>query len=388
MADTASIDAAMRAATSDGMVAGVVAMACSADGLLYEGSFGTADLATSAPMQPDAIFRLASMTKAITSAAAMRLVEEGRLSLDAPIGDVLPHLAARQVLDGFADDGTPRLRPAVGEVTLRQLLSHSAGYSYEFWNADYSRMCNGLGIAALPGSHEELARIPLLFDPGTAWNYGINTDIVGYAIEAATGQELGAYLREAITGPLGMDDTTWALTEAQKPRVVGTHQRQPDGTLVPTNRPPPKGPGFLAGGGGLLGTAADYLRFLRMLLNGGSLDGATILRPETVAAMGRNQLGSIPVTPMRTAMPMLSYDVDLFPGTTPGWSLAFLTNPEPGPHGRPAGSLAWAGMLNTYYWLDPSNGLAGVVMTQSFPFADPHALGLLAALERGVYAGR
>ncbi|MCX7382178.1 MAG: serine hydrolase [Alphaproteobacteria bacterium] len=292
------------------------------------------------------------------------------------------------MLDGFADDGTPRLRPAAGPVTLRQLLSHSAGYSYEFWNADYTRMCKGLGIAALPGSHEELARIPLLFDPGTAWNYGISTDIVGHAITAVTGRDLGEYLRDEITDPLGMADTTWSLTDAQRLRVAGTHQRQPDGTLVSTSRPPAKGPGFLAGGGGLLGTAADYLRFLRMLLNGGTLDGATILRPETVAAMGRNQLGAIAVTPMRTAMPMLSFDVDLFPGTTPGWSLAFLTNPAPGPHGRPAGSLAWAGLLNTYYWLDPANGLAGVVMTQSFPFADPKALALLAALEQGTYAGR
>lgn len=388
MVDTSGIDAALRAATESGAIAGVVAMSASADGVLYEGSFGTADLATGAPMRMDAIFRLASMTKAITSAAVLQLVEQGRLALDAPIGEVLPHLADRQVLDGFADDGTPRLRPAAAPVTLRQLLSHSAGYSYEFWSADYARMCKALGIAALPGSHEELARIPLLFDPGTAWNYGINTDIVGYAIEAATGQDLGAYLRDNITAPLGMVDTTWSLSDAQKPRVAGTHQRQPDGVLVPTNRPPPKGPGFLAGGGGLLGTAADYLRFLRMLLKGGTLDGATILRPESVVAMGRNQLGSIPVTPMRTAMPMLSYDVDLFPGTTPGWSLAFITNPAPGPHGRPAGSLAWAGMLNTYYWLDPANGLAGVVMTQSFPFADPKALDLLAALERGTYAGR
>lgn len=387
MVDKTAIGSALRAATDSGAVAGVVAMSASAEGTLYQGAFGTTDLATSAAMRPDAIFRLASMTKAITSVAAMQLVEQGRLQLDAPIEAVLPHLAGRQVLDGFAEDGTPRLRPAAGPVTLRQLLSHSAGYSYEFWNADYTRMCKGLGIAALPGSHAELARIPLMFDPGTSWNYGINTDIVGYAIEAATGRDLGDYLREAITGPLGMADTTWSLSEAQNARVVGTHQRQPDGVLVPTNRPPPKGPGFLAGGGGLLGTAADYLRFLRMLLNGGTLDGATILRPETVAAMGRNQLGDIPVTPMRSTMKMLTHDVDLFPGTIPGWTLAFLTNPEPGPHGRARDSLAWAGLLNTYYWLDPTHDRAGVVMTQSFPFADPHALGLLAALERGTYAG-
>ena len=386
MVDKTSIDIALRAATDRGEVAGVVAMSASAAGTLYEGSFGTTDLATGAAMRPDAIFRLASMTKAITSVAAMQLVEQGRLALDAPIATVLPHLADRQVLAGFADDGTPRLRPAAGPVTLRQLLTHSAGYSYEFWNPAYTRMCQGLGIAPLPGSHDELARIPLLFDPGTAWNYGINTDIVGYAIEAATGLALGDYLRTEITEPLGMADTTWSLTEAQKPRVVGTHQRQPDGTLVPTNRPPPKGPGFLAGGGGLLGTAADYLRFLRMLLNGGMLDGRRILHTETVVAMGRNQLGSVPVTPMVSAMPMLSYDVDLFPGTVPGWTLGFLTNPEAGPHGRAKHSLAWAGMLNTYYWLDPAQDRAGVVMTQSFPFADPKALALLATLERGTYA--
>ena len=380
-----TIDTLLRQACDRRDIAGVVAMATTADDLLYQGAFGTVDLATGAPMRPDAIFRLASMTKAITSVAAMQLVEQGRLSLDGPIGDYLPHLSAPMVLDHFDPDGTPALRPAAGPVTLRQLLSHTAGYSYEFWNADYTRLCTSLGIAALPSSHEELARVPLLFDPGTAWNYGINTDIVGFAIEAATGMDLGAYLGAHVTGPLGMADTTWHPTEAQKTRVVGMHQRLPDGTLVPTNRPPPNGPGFLAGGGALLGSAADYIRFLRMLLNNGALEGMRLLREDTVADMACNQIGAIAVPPMRTAMPAMTFDADFFPGMDKKWSLAFLTNTGTGPHGRSACSLAWAGMLNTYFWLDPTHRLAGVLLTQSLPFADPVALGLFAAFERSLY---
>jgi CubicO group peptidase (beta-lactamase class C family) len=326
------------------------------------------------------------MGKALTSIAAMQLVEQGRLSLDGPIREYLPHLAAPMVLDHFRPDGTVALRPAAGPITLRHLLTHSAGYSYEFWNADYTRLCTSLGLAPWPSSHEEIARLPLLFDPGTRFNYGINADIVGHAVEAITGRGLADYLRHHVTDPLGMADTTFALDAGQKARVAGMHQRQTDGKLVPVDRPPLDGPGFLAGGGGQFGTASDYIRLLRMLLNGGALNGVRLLREDTVAEMGRNQLGTVSVMPMRSAMPDWTFDADLFPGIEKKWTLAFLTNTTAGPNGRSSGSLTWAGIYNTYFWLDPNRGVAGVVLTQSLPFADPTALALLGSLERGVYA--
>lgn len=384
MIHAATIDAALHRATQSGEVAGAVAMAASATDLLYQGCFGTADNATGAPLRMDSIFRLASMTKAITSVAAMQLVERGRLSLDAPIAAVLPHLAAPMVLEGFQGP-MPNLRPAARPITLRHLLSHSSGFGYDIWNPDLKRAWSALGIAGRPTNVDELARTPLLFDPGSRWNYSISTDVVGHAIEAASGERLDRYLATHVTGPLGMADTTFTLSDAQRPRLVAVHQRQADGSLGAGQRPAGNGPGFLAGGGGLVGTAGDYIRFLRMLLRGGTLDGARILAPETVAEMGRNQIGSACVVPMVSAVPTSSYDCDFFPGMEQKWGLGFLINTRPGPNGRNAGSLAWAGLVNTYFWLDPTAGVAGVLLTQSMPFADPRALALLAALERGVY---
>lgn len=384
MVNAAAIDSALRHATEAGEVAGAVAMATSASDLLYQGCFGLADLASGRALRPDAIFRIASMTKAITSVAAMQLVERGKLSLDGPIAAVLPHLAAPMVLDGW-DGPMPRLRPAARPITLRHLLTHTAGFGYENWNTELTRATAALGVSPRPASADELARIPLLFDPGARWNYSIATDIVGHAIEAASGMKIDAYLATHVTGPLGMPDTTFTLTDAQRARLVAVHQRQADGSLAQGDRAAGNGPAFLAGGGGLCSTAGDYTRFLRMLLRGGTLDGARILAADTVAAMGRNQIGAAEVVAMKSAVPAASYDCNLFPGMVQKWGLGFLINTEAGPAGRSAGSLAWCGLVNTYFWLDPAAGIAGVILTQSLPFADPKALALLAALERGVY---
>ena len=384
MVQATAIDAALRRAIETGAVAGAVAIATTGSDLLYQGCAGVADLGSGRPLRRDAIFRIASMTKAITSVAAMQLVERGKLSLDGPIAAVLPHLAAPMVLDGF-DGPMPRLRPATGPITLRQLLTHTAGYGYDVWNADLKRATDALGLPGRPGSIDQLARFPLLFDPGTRWNYSIATDIVGQAVAAASGMAIDAYLAAHVTGPLGMADTTFTLSDAQRPRLVAVHQRAADGSLGAGDRPAGNGPGFLAGGGGLCSTAGDYARFLRMLLRGGTLDGARILSAATVAEMGGNHIGALEVLPMRSAAPASSYDCELFPGMVKKWGLGFLINTAPGPGGRSAGSLAWAGLVNTYFWVDPAAGVAGVLLTQSLPFADPKVLDLLGAFERGVY---
>ncbi len=384
MVHAAAIDAALRRATEAGDVAGAVAMASTGGDLLYQGCTGVADLGSGRRLAANDIFRIASMTKAITSVAALQLVERGTLSLDGPIAAVLPHLGAPMVLDGF-DGPMPRLRPAAGPITLRQLLTHSAGFGYDVWNADLKRATDALGLPGRPGNVDELARFPLLFDPGARWNYGINTDIVGHAVEAASGMRLDDYLTAHVTGPLGMADTTFTLSDAQRPRLVAVHQRRADGSLEAGDRPAGNGPGFLAGGGGLCSTAGDYTRFLRMLLRGGTLDGARLLSAATVAEMGRNQIGALNVLKMQSAVPASSYDCELFPGMATKWGLGFLINTDAGPDGRGAGSLAWAGLVNTYFWIDPAAGAAGVLLTQSMPCADPIVLKLLAAFERGVY---
>ena len=336
------------------------------------------------PLAADSIFQLASMTKAIVSVAAMQLVDTGKLGLDAPIGDLLPDLADTRVITGFAADGSVETRPAIRPMTLRHLLTHTSGLGYDFVHADMARARGPAGPPP-PGTMAAL-RTPLLFDPGDGWAYGIGTDWVGLAVEAASGQRLDAYVAEHITGPLGMVDTVFGIGNGDPARHVANMARGADGALVPYPINIGGGAGeFLSGGGGMIGTAGDYLRFVRMLLNGGSLDGVTILAPETVAEMARNQIGRLRAGAMETTMPSLSARVEWFPEMIAGWGLGFLINPEPGPDGRAANSLAWAGICNTFYWIDPASDVAAVLLMQFLPFADPGALAALSAFERDVY---
>ena len=385
MSFTTRLDALLSAATD--RIPGVVAIVADRSGTRYEGAFGVRDRATGTPMTIDTLFGLASMTKAIASAGAMQLVEQGSLSLDGNIADVLPALAAPQVLTGFTADGTPQLRPANGPITLRQLLSHSAGFGYDTWNPEIRRYLAALGLPRVPTSHEQLARMPLLSDPGTRWNYSIATDVAGKAVEAVVGQRLDHHLRTALLDPLGMPDTTVDLSADQAARLARVHQRGADGQLTPIDFMPGDPARWCIGGGALRGTARDYTRFLRMVLNGGTLDGIRVLGPAALADMSRNQLppGQF-VTCMRSVVPERSNDAEFFPGLRKGWTTAFMTNEDQAPTGRPAGSLAWAGIANTYCWADPTNGIAGVFLTQVMPFADIDALGLFTAFETEVYA--
>ncbi len=371
------ITALLDHAVTRNVLPGAVAVAVNRDGLLFEAA---------AALPADAIFWLASMTKAIVSVAAMQLVEQRRLGLDVPVASILPALAAPRVLEGFDASGTPLLRPARTAMTLRHLLTHTAGYGYNFWNADLGRALDHANLPRIPTSWDDVARTPLLFDPGTRWTYGINTDIVGLAVEAASGQTLDAYLRAHVLGPLGMHDTGFRLTPAQQSRLAPIHRRTSDGALRPIDWLVGDGQGFAGGGGGLCGTARDYARFLRMLLNGGALDGVRLLAAETIADMGRNHIGDLQVHTLATALPRLANDANFFPGMVQQWGLGFLLNTAPGPNGRSAFSLAWAGLANCYFWLDPAQGVAGCLLTQMFPFADAAVLEVFGAMERAIYA--
>jgi methyl acetate hydrolase len=381
----AQVDAVLRRATEAREVPGVVAVAATDKGIFYEGAFGTRDLANGPEMTPDSIFRLASMTKAVTSTAAMQLVEQGRLQLDQPIGNVLPELAAPQVLEGFDDSGAPRLRPAKRPITLRHLLTHTAGFGYETWDPDLIRYVKVSGTPSTSTGKLASLRLPLVFDPGDRWEYGINIDWAGRAVEAVSGQPLEVYFREHIFAPLGMRDTDYVISSAQQSRLVTVHQRKPDGSPEPTPAPDPPWREFWSGGGGLYSTGRDYLVFLQILLNQGRFNGAQLLRPETVALMGRNQIGDINAGILKTAMPQRSNDVDFFPGIPCKWGLGYMINTEPGPNGRSAGSLTWAGIYNTYYWVDPQKRVAGVILTQILPFADHKAVRLYGEFESAVY---
>jgi methyl acetate hydrolase len=387
MASGSEIDAVLRRAVEAGEVPGVVALAATDRGVLYEGAFGVRDLASGPAMTLDTIFRIASMTKAVTSVAAMQLVEAGKLALDEPIGSVLPELAAPYVLQGFDPSGKPRLRPAKRPITLRHLLTHTAGFGYDMLNSELIRYIAVTHTPSIGTGELASLRLPLLFDPGEGWQYGISIDWVGRAVEAASGQPLDEYFRDHIFAPLGMSDSGFAPSGEQGERLVRVHRRKADGSLEPIAIDmPPRNPEFWAGGGALYSTGPDYLNFLRMLLNGGRVDGASLLRPETVAEMGRNQVGDLAAGVMRTVMPERSNDFDLFPDGSSRWGLAYMINTEPGPDGRSAGSLSWGGIFNSYYWIDPPRRVAAVILAQILPFADPAALALLGAFERAVYA--
>jgi CubicO group peptidase (beta-lactamase class C family) len=365
----------------------VVAIAATGSELIYEGAFGRRDLARDAPMTTDSVFWIASMTKAVTSAGAMQLVEHGKLSLDAPIGRLLPDLAAPLVLEGFDADGEPRLRPARTAITLRHLMTHTAGFCYGMWNGDMVTYLDKKGLPAVTTCRNDALKTPLASDPGTRWEYGTNIDFVGKAIEAATGQRLDAYLHDNIFAPLGMTDTAFRIGPAQRERLVGMHARAPDGSLAPIPFEIEQEPEFHMGGGGLYGTAGDYIRFTQMILNKGESNGNRVLRPDTVAAMSENHIGELEMTKMFAALPAVTNDVDLYPDIVKKWGLSFMINTAMTPEGRSPGSLAWAGLANTYYWIDPSRGITGVILMQLLPFADKHCLDAFAVFERGVYAG-
>ena len=382
---TTKIDEPLRAAVERGDVPGVVAMAASRDEVVYQGAFGRRALPDGAPMTTDSVFWIASMTKAITSMAAMQLVEQGKLTLDQPIADVLPELAAPQVLTGFSTSGEPQLRPAKGSITLRHLLTHTSGFVYDIWNAEMGRYMEMKSIPGIISCQNAALALPLVFDPGDRWDYGIGIDWAGKAVERVSRQTLGDYFDEHLFGPIGMQDTAFKLTNERRGRLAGMHARGEDGMLAPMEFELPQEPEFQMGGGGLYGTASDYLAFQHVILNDGRANGRAVLKPETIRVMTTNAIGDLNVQPLKTVVPHLSHDAEFFPGMPKKWSTGFMISTEAVPGGRSSGSLAWAGLGNTYFWIDPVKSIAGVILMQLLPFADPKALALLDEFEKAVY---
>ncbi|HEX3113931.1 MAG TPA: serine hydrolase domain-containing protein [Bradyrhizobium sp.] len=387
MQGKAHIDQVLRQKSEAKEIPGVVAIAATSKEIIYQGAYGKRDLSKDDAMTADSVFWIASMTKAITAAAAMQLVEQGKLSLEAPIDKVLPDLANRQVLEGFDARGEPKLRPAKNPITLRHLMTHTAGFCYNMWNGDMVRYLEKSGLPDITSCKNDTLKIPLVSDPGTRWEYGINIDFVGKAVEAVSGKRLDVYLRENLFTPLGMTDTAFKIGDAQRKRLVAMHGRGPDGSLAPIPFELEQDPEFHMGGGGLYGTAGDYIKFTQMILNKGKGNGNQVLKPETVALMAQNHIGDLVQTKMISAVAFATNDVDLFPGMVKKWGLSFLINTATTPEGRSPGSLFWAGLGNTYFWIDPARDVAGVILMQVLPFCDQKCLEAFAGFERGVYAG-
>ena len=378
-------DALLRSAVGARDVPGVVAAVTTRDATVYASAFGERELGGGAAMTTDTVMWIASMTKPLTGVAAMQLVEQGRLSLDAPAAEVLPALGDVPVIEGWTSDGKPKLRKANGVITLRRLLTHTSGFAYDIWNPDMNRYLDVMGIPRAGSGKNIALTTPLAFDPGARWEYGIGIDWAGKMVEAASGMRLGDYVREQVFAPLGMGSTAYRITPSMRARLAKVHQRTAGGGLEVTPFETNQDPEFEPGGGGLYSTAGDYLRFMRMILNRGRAGDAQVLKPETVDLMSKNAMGDLRVGLLRTARPQLSCDAEFFPGTPKTWGLTFMINEADAPTGRRAGSLAWAGLGNTYFWIDPKTGIAGVHMAQVLPFVDPKALALFYAFERAVY---
>jgi methyl acetate hydrolase len=386
-ASSAAIDQTLERAVAQHDVPGVVALVVDRRGVLYQKAVGVADAGTGRPIAADAVFRIASMTKPITSIAAMQLIEQHRLSLDDAASKYLPELGKIPVVTSFdAQSGRYTTSPPSHPVTIRHLMTHTSGFGYGFTSPitrDFKPRADDPLASLTPSMPGGTA--PLLFEPGSQWVYGTSTDWLGRVVEQVSGQTLDAFLRAHVLDPLRMTDTTFAVPEPARPRVPAVHRRATGDAFASTPATFPT-PTSFSGGGGLSATAADYGRFIRMVLNDGTLDGARIVTAETIRAMSSNQIGKLGVRALKSAQPQLSADFTFINDDRDKWGLGFLISTEPAAGKRAPGSLSWGGINNTWFWIDPANGIGGVFMSQLLPFADGRVLSTYDAFERAVYA--
>lgn len=377
-----SVDDTVRESAERRKIPAVVAMAVDANRTLHQVAFGNRDSQSSVPVNGDSLFQIASMTKPITSVAALQLVEQSKITLDEPVAKFLPKLSSSQVLDGFTASGDPILRPAKSAITLRHLLTHTSGISYPTWHANMNRYAQ-----KSPPQGAIAPVVPLMFDPGTNWQYGYSIDWAGRLVETISGLTLQQYFRQHILDPLNMKDTEFGVPPAKFDRLVASYNRTSDGKFNGGTRTQSAQPTDFNGGGGLSSSANDYVKFTRMLLRKGKGEGSVqILKPATVEMLFKNQIGSIRAGAMKTQQPNVSADVDTHPGGADHWGLIGLYHGSGTKGIRSEGSTSWAGIFNTFFWVDPKKNVAGVVMMQYLPFFDPEAVGLLTDFERAVYA--
>ncbi len=382
----APLDAVLREAVDRSALPQVVAIAADQNGIVYRGAEGPRVVGEPEPVNLDSVFRIASMTKIITTIAALQQRDRGVLDFDAPVETYCPEFADVPVLDGFDLDG-PRLRPPRSRAVVRQLLTHTAGLAYSFWDVDLARWAAAPPPGLPPRGRSGPCAAPMVNDPGVEVTYGTGTDWLGRVVEAASGQSLDAYIAAQVCEPLGLTSTTFHLDHEQRNRTVPVHDRDATGSWAPTGIDWETRPEFWPGGHGLYSTASEFLVIQRMLLDGGSYGGALILAESSVGEMFSNQIGTLwfPAA-VATTDPATTADLCVGTGMKWGWGLLLNTRRQPGL--RSAGSGGWAGIFNTYFWIDRVSGLTGLFLAQCRPFFDPAILRTFAAFETAVYAAR
>jgi CubicO group peptidase (beta-lactamase class C family) len=381
---SAALDAILADAVESGAVPNVVGVAADRNGVIYQGAAGLSNVTGTDPVGIDTVFWIASMTKMVTTISALQLREQGKLDFDAPVAKYVPEWDQIQVLDGF-DGDTPLLRAPAATATVANLINHTAGCTYWFWSADMVRYESLTGHPNVVSGLSTSLVLPLVADPGSRFEYGINTDWLGRVVEEASGQTLPGYFAAHILGPLGMIDTGFVPRPDQRDRLVTLHVPTEDGAWAPTEFALPTEPEYWTGGHGLYSSPQDYLRFQRMLLGRGELDNERIVSADSVDDAFRDHLDGLAVPAViPTAFPLHSADFHAGPNRTWGWGL--LVNRDDQPGARAPGSGAWAGLGNTHFWVDPTNGIAGAIYSQFFPFVAPAYMQVYADFERGVYA--
>ena len=372
--DGSSIQTLLDGAVARGAAHGIAALVVDRNGPLFHHAAGEAN--------EHSMFRNASMTKAVATTGALQLVEQGRLSLDATVESILPEFGQIQLLEGFDGDGQPRLRPPASKATIRQLMTHTAGLGYFFTNEKLLRYLELTGEPSPLSGEKRSLSVPMVNDPGTVWEYGVNTDWLGLVVEKITGQSLGSYLQQHVYAPLGMVDSSFAPSAEQRARLLRVMQRQAGGGLAPSVHDLPATSEWDAAGHGSYGTIQDYGRFVQAWLN----DGAGVLaKPATAQMALQNQIGSIQLPElMKSSVPELSNDVPGLP-VPQNWGLGFHLMQADLPGMRSRGTGDWAGLFNSYYWIDRSKGIGGVLMTQVLPFFDMPVIETLMGFEMAVY---
>ena len=386
---TAGFDAVLDGVTKGetaARVPGVVAMVTDRKDNVYEGARGVRSLGTNEPMTTDSVFAIFSTTKAIGGTAVMQCVEEGLLDLDAPAKTYAPAIGELMVLEGFDADGKPRLRAPKSDITTRQLMLHTAGFGYDFFNENYLRMATEHGQPSVVTSSRASMMTPLLFDPGEKWEYGTNIDWAGQVVEGIRGKRLSAVLKERVFAPLGITDMAFTRTPDMKARTAAIHARGADGSLTALDFALPDDPEVDMAGHGLYASVGEYMKFIRMWLNDGAGPHGRVLKKETVEQAVRNGLQPHQkVVMLPGVIPSLSNDAEFFPGLKKSWSYTFMVNDEEAPTGRPVGAIGWAGLANLFYWIDRQNGFGGFWATQILPFGDPVSFGGYVDFETAFY---
>ena len=382
--DTGAIDQVLSSAVTDGAVPHVVAIAADRDGVIYSGAAGPRAVDDSEPAGPDTVFRIMSMTKMPCTVLALQEMEKGNLDLDSPVVNYCPEFAEVQVLTGFAG-GVPQLRPPASPATVKQLITHTSGLGYWFWSGDLVQWEKISGIPNVVAGSRASLRAPLVADPGTAFVYGINTDWLGQVVEAVTGLPLDVAMKQNITGPLGMDHTSFVMNDSDRANCSPVHIKGEDGQWSSIGEILNQAPEYYAGGHGLYGPPSDYIKFERALLRGGELDGVRILQPDTVDAAFRNQIGDLDFpAEIPTSDPASSGPLAMGPGNK--WGYGLLLNTEDIPGRRRAWSGAWAGLCNTHFWVDRTAGVTASIYSNFLPFVTPEALALYYDFEQALYA--